>query len=641
MSKQYTGKDIEVLTDREHVRLRTQIYLGNTHKTSYPIPLFTGDKFAVEEIEFIPAVYKAVGEIIDNSIDEFAQITTPDKTLKIEASPMIGWYSIADNGRGIPIDKHESGKYTPEVALGALRAGRNFSDEKDAGVIGQNGVGSACTNFCSTEFTVEITRDKKRYLQQFQNGGETASKPSIRKTTISKTGTKVAFTLDPEVFEDTSLDDRLMMNRAMEIAFTNPGVTVHYNKQKFKYRKGLEDVVKKMTKDQGTYFHFTYFEGGANKQLNVQMDFYVVIGLQEDLDEQVFTWLNSSLLFDGGTCNTQFLNAFYDATIKQLQPQAKKHKVELTKNDVRQNLLVFGDIKLSNPEYDAQSKTRMTGPALRIQMHKMVQEGWKSFTRKNKDWLDDVLQRAITRYHGKANKQAIKEHQKQMKKKVPGLVDATSQDRYKCQLLITEGLSAASMITDVREPKTTATFPLTGKINNVYGSTVAQVLKMGKVTNLLTAIGLTPGQKTHRADLRYGKVIIATDSDYDGDDIFTLLVNLFYQFWPELFDEKHPVIHRLVAPNVCLVKGKQRVHFATRNDFEKSRKKYKGWEVQYYKGLGSMEREDWDMILSGATDTLIPIYDDGSMGDTLKLLFSNDADPRKEWLKNQGDTNEV
>ena len=158
---------------------------------------------------------------------------------------------------------------------------------------------------------------------------------------------------------------------------------------------------------------------------------------------------------------------------------------------------------------------------------------------------------------------------------------------------------------------------------------------MGKITNLLSAIGLTPGRPTHYLDLRYGKVIIATDSDYDGDDIFTLLVNLMFQFWPELFTKEHPVVHRLVAPNVCLIKGKKRLHFSTRSMYDKKKNKYKGWEVQYYKGLGSMERRDWEMILDGSSDTLIPIYDDGDMESTLSLLFSGDAEARKGWLRNE------
>lgn len=626
--KDYTSDDIKVLTDREHVRLRTQVYLGNMTPTSYPIPLF-GDKFSVEQIEFVPAVYKAVGEIIDNSIDEFAQIDTKNKTLKIEADPLNGWYTISDNGRGIPIDKHESGKYTPEVALGSLRAGRNFSANKQAGVIGQNGVGSACTNYCSTEFTIVVNRDGKKYVQSFEDGAAKVSKPSIRKGPKNKTGTQVSFSLDEEVFKNVSIDPRLMNNKAIEIALTNPGVTVHYNNNKYKFNKGLEDVVKQIAKaSSGAYHEFVFTKDG------IDMQFFVIVGTVESLDEQIFTWANSSLLFDGGLCNTQFLNAFIDRTIKHLASTAKKQKIEITKNDVRENLLVFGNLKIADPEYDAQSKTRLTGPNLRNEMSKMIEDGWRSFARRNKDWLTDVTERAMVRHHASANRKAIKEHKKSFKKKIPGLIDATGRNRRECQLLITEGLSAASMITEARDPTTTGTFPLTGKINNVYGKTVAQVLNMGKLTDLLAACGLVPGHKANVEDLRYGKIIVATDADYDGDDIFTLLSNLFYQFWPELFDPHYePIVHRLVAPNVCLIKGNKRVHFATRAEYEKQKSKYKGWEVQYYKGLGSMERQDWDMILNGKTNTLIPIVDDGQLSETFDLLFSNDAEARKEWLQ--------
>jgi len=624
--KEYTGKDIQVLSDQEHVRLRTQIYLGNMHPTPYQIPIFEDGQFRVEEVTFIPAVYKAIGEILDNSVDEFAHIDIKNKQLTIEANPLLGEYLIADNGRGIPIDKHETGKYTPEVALASLRSGRNFSDDKEAGVIGQNGVGSACTNFCSVDFHVKINRSGKCYQQSFSNGASKISKPSIRKGP-AKTGTEITFTLDPEVFSDITLPDNLMRNRAVEIAMTNPGVGVSYNKQRYKYNKGMEEMVKKIIKNnvlgEGSYYKF---QAG-------DMEFYVVFGVNSSVDEQVFTWVNSSLLFDGGLCNTQFMNAFIDKAIKHLQPQAKKEKAEVTKNDVREGLLVFGNLRIANPEYDAQSKTRLTGPNLRTDMQKMVEDAWRSFSRQQKGWLEQVLERAMIRHHSKANAKAIKEHSKGLKKKVAGLTDATHKNRALTQLLITEGLSAASMITEARDPKTTASFPLTGKINNVYGCTPAQLLKMGKITNLLAAIGLIPGRKALRSELRFGKIVIATDADVDGGDIFTLLVNLFYQ-WPELFDKNYdPIVYRLVAPNVCLVKGKQRIHFATRKEYEKQKGKYRGYEVRYYKGLGSMVKEDWEMILSGKTDTLVPVIDDGNMAATLKLLFGPDSDVRKRWLQ--------
>lgn len=619
-----SAEDIKILSDREHVRLRTQIYLGNMKKTSYNVPLFLKDKFQVKDVEFIPAVYKAVGEIIDNSIDEFANTTFAGKVLSIEANPVLGTYTISDNGRGIPIDMHSSGKYTPEVALGSLRSGRNFGSDKESGVIGQNGVGSACTNYCSVEFSIDIHRDGKRYRQTFSDGAKEISRPSIRAGS-DKTGTSVSFQLDSQVFEDPTLPDDLMHNRAIEIALTNPGVTVEYNDHKYKYKKGFEEIIKELSND-----YFKFEQGG--------MEFFVIFDINKGVDEQIFSWVNSSLLFDGGLCNTQFLNAFYDRCTTHLAKDAKKAKCEITKNDIRQNLLVLGNLKVPDPQYDAQSKTRLTGPNLRTEIGQMLDNNWPSFSRKNKDWLQAVLERAMIRHHVEADKEAIKDHKKNLKKKVAGLLDATSDIRFNTKLLITEGDSAAAMISDSRDPETIAALPLSGKVNNVYGTTPAQLLNMGKITDMLTAIGLVPGHKAIRSELRYGQVIIATDADYDGSDIFTLLINLFYSFWPELFSKDYePFFYRMVAPNVVASKNGKRIHFTTRSDFEKAKDKHKGWLVEYMKGLGSMDTADWELVIAGLQQYSIPIIDDGNIPATLELLFSNDAEARKNWLQRPND----
>ena len=328
-------------------------------------------------------------------------------------------------------------------------------------------------------------------------------------------------------------------------------------------------------------------------------------------------------------------NAFFERVIQHLEKEAKKTKTDVTRNDVRQGLMVLATLKVKNPEYDSQAKTRLTGPDMRREFTSSLDAQWKPFTKKASGWLATVLERANERHHKQANKKAIDDHAKNMRKRVPGLLDATCKVRSKCQVLITEGESAKSQISEARDPRTTAAFALTGKINNVYGSTPAQVLQMGKITDLLSVIGLIPGRKAIRTELNYGKIIIATDADYDGDDIFTLLTNLLYQFWPELFDKNYePIVYRLVAPNVCLVKGSKRIHFPRRSDYEKVKDKYKGggWTVNYLKGLGSMSKEDWEMLLSGETDTLLPIIDDGTLGNTLQLLFGDSADDRKRWL---------
>jgi DNA topoisomerase-2 len=194
--------------------------------------------------------------------------------------------------------------------------------------------------------------------------------------------------------------------------------------------------------------------------------------------------------------------------------------------------------------------------------------------------------------------------------------------------------SAKSTVSEARNPENTAAFALTGKINNTYGCTLAQVLSMGKLTDLLLAIGLTPGKYANRSLLHFGnKIVVASDSDYDGDHIFTLLINLFYQFWPELFSPDHPpIIHRLVAPNVVVSKGDKRVHFANRTEYEQSKSKYKGWNVEYMKGLGSLSKSDWETILNDDNDCFIPIVDDGLLQDALHLAFGPSADDRKDWL---------
>ena len=625
-NRTYTGKDIVALSDRDHVRLRTAVYLGNTHPTVYRVPVLSANKLTVKDVEFIPAVYKAIGEIIDNALDEFAQINSKIKLLKINAEPKQGWYCISDNGRGIPIDKHESGKYTPEVALGALRAGRNFTDEKEIGVIGANGVGAAATAFCSTDFEAIIRRDGKKYRQRFTDGAKKISKPSITHISSQKTGTQISFQLDKSVFKDVSLPEQLMRNRAIEIAMTNPDVTCEYNGERYRYKKGMQDIVKQIAKDQ-PFYCFTI------KEPNITGEFYIIVNAHNEIDEQIYTWVNSSLLFDGGKCNTQFFNAFFDCAIEHLKKDAKKAQCEVTRNDIRQGLLVLANIKMKNPEYDSQAKTRLTGPDLRKEIAGMVDAQWKPFAKKSQDWLNQVLEDAAARHHMQENKKAIDEHQKTFHKRVKGLLDATSRTRSECQLLIAEGASAKSQVCEAREPETTGAYELGGKINNVYGSTPAQVLKMEKVTNLLLAIGLTPGKKAVRSNLNYGRIVIATDADYDGSDIFTLLVNLFYQFWPELFSAQYePIIYRLIAPNVVVIKGKQRVHFSSRDQYEKHKDKYKGCTIEYMKGLGSMSLEDWKMILSGKTDTMIPVVDDGKIKDTLKLLFDDNADARKYWL---------
>jgi DNA gyrase subunit B len=631
--KKYTADDIQDLSDRDHCRLRVPLFLGNNNTVSYKLPTFD-NLFTIKEYEFCPATLRSVEEIIGNVLDEFSQITSKTKTLTIVAKPDVGNYRISDTGRGIPIeqklDREGAKVWVPELVLSRLRSGRNFTDDKEIGTVGMNGVGSSVVAFCSSEFDVTIHRDNQQYYQRFVDGAAKISKPKITQVISKSTGTEIAFQLDPSVFKSIEIPEDLMRNRAIEIAMTNPDITVDYNGTKYRYKKGMHDIVEQIA---GSKLYHCF----EINEPNIIGEIFVVMDAHTGLDEQIFTWVNSSLLFDGGKCNTQFFNAFFDRVISHLDKDAKKLKAEVTRNDVRRGLLVLANLKIKNPEYDSQAKTRLTGPDIRKELVCNLEEQWKLFAKKCDSWLLEVLSYATERHHKSADADAIDEHEKKkkLKKKVDGLLDATGKNRSDCYLLVTEGESASSQVCEARDPTTIGAFALTGKINNVYGTTPAQLLKMGKITDLLSAVGLTPGKRAIRSDLRYGRVYITCDADYDGSDIFTLLTNLFYQFWPELFSPQYePFIYRLTAPNVVASKGSKRVHFVTRDEYEKVKSKYSGWTIEYLKGLGSMNKTDWETVLANPK-VLIPIIDDGAITSTLKLLFGPDADLRKQWLESK------
>jgi DNA gyrase/topoisomerase IV subunit B len=623
----YTAKDIKILDDREHVRIRTALYLGSMEPTELSGIFFENNKIVLESTKFIPAVYKAVGEIIDNSIDEFHQVSSKKHSLVITADVETGKYTISDNGRGVPIDKHESGVYTPQAVFCQLRSGRNFKDEKKSGTIGQNGVGSSCVNFVSKEFSIKINRDSKEYTQIFENGAEKINKPLIGKGT-KKTGTSTSFILDDKIFKDVGIPDRAMRQRAIEIAATNPSIKVEYNGEVFKYPKGFPQLVAES--DTKNYHSFV----GTGKD-GQSYEYFVIFDVNLSQEEKIYTWVNSSLLFEGGSCNTQFMNAFVEKTILHLEKAAKKLKTKVTRNDVRDSLLVLGNIKISDPQYNSQSKLYLTGPSMRSELDTLINDGWSSFVRKNKSWFEDVLEKAQHRHGNKETKKALDDLSNRSTRHIENFCDITGRDRKKSSLFITEGLSASNQLRQVREPAIHGFIPLTGKINNVYGCSITELLKMGKVADLLLALGLRPGNPSG-GSLRFGKVIIATDADPDGDDIFTLLVNLFYSFWPDMFEQDNPKVFRLTAPNIVASKGNKRVHFPTKQQYEEVKGKYESWSLEYYKGLGSMKTVDWKMIMKNLDDYLIPMWDDGKLKETLHLLFlkgTEGADNRKEWLQ--------
>lgn len=624
----YSEKDIVALSERDHVRKRVNVYLGANELTKFTVPSFKGDKLNLIEVEFVPAAVKAVGEIIDNAVDELTLCGLPNRHMHIMWSEKEGRCVVEDTGRGVPIAKHATGVFTPQVVFGSFRTGRNFDDgNRTSGVMGVNGVGSSATNCCSRLFDVTIQRDGKRYHQVFKDGMAIIEEPTIidlPKKEHKHTGTRVELVLDDQVFKSTNIPTVVFHSKAHEIALNNPDIKVSFTDLD---TQETDTWANRSIKE---LFSSVGFKGYGFT--SSELEFWVALDAHTEIDEKMFTWVNSSYLYDGGSCNTQFMNAFSDMVIENLQKDAKRSKCEVTKNDIRYGLVVFSTLKLKQPAYDSQAKTRLVGPNLRKDIDQILQAHATKFNRVSKEWQRHVLERAMRRTNAKAKDAAQQAAKKLSTISIPNLVDAVNDDRSKCCLYILEGLSAAGPLIEVRDPSTMATFPLGGKFNNVWGASVSELMQMGKLTNLLLAIGLIPGKKAIRSQLRYNKVVIATDADTDGGDIFTLLVCLLYSNWPELFaDKEDPYLFRLVAPNIAASKGKQRIHFASRAKYEAVADKYTGWQIDYYKGLGSLVYEDWEMMIHNK-DCYLPIYDDGKLHDVLKLLFSDDTLARRTWL---------
>lgn len=360
------------------------------------------------------------------------------------------------------------------------------------------------------------------------------------------------------------------------------------------------------------------------------LDIYVVFDYEEAPDI-VFSWINGCYLFDGGIANKQAVDKFVQKIDEYFDVQTKKQKVKMVKDDIFKNTILLVRAKVSDPVYDSQAKIRFKGPSFKAKIDSLFDAQWDNFTKKHKEELQSFFDNCLSR----SNKTAVKQAEKKANKIefIQGFIDATSTDRSKCWLLLTEGLSASSQISSARDPSTIATLPLSGKINNVFEATPAQLLQMQKITQMLSVIGLVPGKPAIRESLNYGKVAIATDADPDGDSIFVLLVNIFYQFWPELLqDQKDPFLYRMVAPNIVVVKGDKRIHFPTKQLYEAKKHTLTGkYHLEYMKGLGSMTIRDWEMCLENK-NTFTPIIDDGKIGELMNMFFGNDSDLRKEWL---------
>ncbi len=619
-------ENIQKLTDYQHHRLRTEMYLGSRSPHTQTIVNWDGKELKPVEMTWTPAVYCAFREILDNALDEVIGHGHGSR-VDVKYDPKTMEFTVADDGRGIPIDWDENERmHKATIALTQARAGRNFGVREE--VRGTNGIGASTVVSCSEYFMLDIIRDGQRFQQTFNEGNAAIDELDIREPKITKSaaksGTTVTFKLSKTVFKKINLPLAFVKARITEIAANHPRIKFYFN--------GDRVVVKPNVAK--TFFDNKRVIEIVVKDKNFNSSYYLVPNFADD-GEYLHTTVNDIPAFNGGQHIDTFKRLFYSGLIKGLERESKRRGLTPNRSDVADGLLIYNVTVMHAPNFDSQSKTRLINDDVDVYIRKTLEDEatFKNIIKTNKEWIDEIYARCAARTQKKDDAELAKATRKMMRTKVPKLLDANGKDRTKCILLITEGDSAKTMVSAVRDPEIHGALPLRGKILNVRGEAPKTLLDNQVLTDIMTSIGCALGQKANRADLRYGKVYLAADQDPDGANITALLINFFYLHWPELFDPKlEPFFYAFQTPFIIQEKGKAR-HYWYADDYHTYDPK--DWKncpkPTRAKGLGSLEEADWRHSL--VKPKLVPLTDDGNLSEALKLIFDpKGADARKEWI---------
>lgn len=617
-----TPPEWEKLAPYDQARQCAEMWLGSRdpHKQ---IVLVYGDKGPTpKEITWVPAVFTAFREVFDNALDEVAAHGNGDR-IDVTYNEKTRVISIKDNGRGVPIEYvAKEKKHAATILLSEQFAGRNFS--KDRGETrGMNGVGAAIVNFTSEYYQVDIKRDKKSFSQRFEEGTEhKVHEPILAPDSNRETGTKIEFRLSKKVFHATQLPDEFIHGRMVEAALCYPDLKLFYN-GKLVRTKGVEKTLFPNAKPITVSITGEGFKG----------DFWLIPGFFADGEEHAHSLVNAIPMFSGGVHIETFKRTFFSGMLSALETMSKRKGLTPNRSDLSDGMLIYNITQMKAPKFDGQSKTRLNNENVSkiIASELASPDFFKGLIKKNPEWIEEVYRRCAERTQKRDNAEISKLAKKAGKVRVAKLRDATSVDRMKCSLYITEGDSALGGLTQARNATIHGAIPLQGKVMNVRGLTPKQIYANEELASVMNSIGLVAGQRANIRALRYGRIYITTDADEDGKSICGLLTNFFYLNWPELFDPANPVVHVFDTPLIIAAKGKQRKYWYADDVHGFVPDTYRGWEITRAKGLAQLKKVDWEHALTNPKS--FPLIDDGDLSEALSLIFDTKrADDRKNWI---------
>ena len=608
-------KKFKKLDDISHVILRPGMYIGSIKPHTANKWIVEEGKMTQREITYNPGFLKIFDEIVTNSVDESKRDGSKLNTVKIDLDRKTNKVTIWDNG-GIPVVKNtEHDEWIPEMVFSNLKAGSNFDDTEERSWAGTNGVGSTLTNIYSKEFKISTCDGKNSFVQTFSNNMRDRTQPVVKKAKANHT--EISYITDLEKFGLTEIDDdhyKMIEKRIYDIAACNTGLKIYFNGNLININT-FEDYIKLYTEE-----YFYEFKKDKTWSLG--------IALSQNGFQQV-SFANTTETYDGGTHVDYVMNQII---VSLREFFLKKHKVDIKPSELKQHMFLFLDATVINPSFSSQTKEKLItevkefGTTFEVSA-KLIQSILKSeIVNSILDWIQQKKNAEDSKLQRDLNK-------KLTKIKVEKLIDAKGKDRWKYSIGLFEGDSAISAFRKYRTPETMGAFALKGKFVNVSEITNQKLVQNDEAVNLMASIGLKLGQEIDVRNLRYGRVLIFTDADMDGNAISALLINFFYKYWPDMFERK--MIYKVETPIVVAIpkaKAKKKELFYTQNEYNVWAEKndLKQFEIKYKKGLAALVDDEYDDIINRPRLTLIT-KDEASKG-SLETWFGKSADLRKNEL---------
>lgn len=617
----YGANQIQILEGLEAVRKRPGMYIGSTSARG---------------------LHHLVYEVVDNSIDEALAGYCTHVEVTIHKDNSI---TVTDNGRGIPVDMHESGKPAVEVVLTVLHAGGKFggSGYKVSG--GLHGVGVSVVNALSSYMDVRVKRDGKIYAISFEKGVTKEPLHVIGETT--ETGTYVHFLPDAEIFDETVYDYDTLRHRLRELSFLNRGITITLSdergeeerKEVFYFEGGISSFVEHLNRNKEVINPEPVYFNGTKDTTVVE----IALQYNTSYSENIYSFVNNINTEEGGTHLAGFKSALTRAAndFARRQGIIKNNDDNLQGEDIREGLTCVISIKLREPQFEGQTKTKLGNSEVRGIVDSIVTEGLSEYFEENPAISKKIIEKSIMA--SRAREAARKARELTRRKNalevssLPGkLADCSVKDPEQAEIYLVEGDSAGGSAKQGRDRRFQAILPLRGKILNVEKARLDKVLNNEEIRTMITAFGSGIGEEFDITKRRYGKIIIMTDADVDGAHIRTLLLTFFYRYMKPLIENGHVYIAQ--PPLYQIRKG--RSHWYTYSDEELAAKLDEigrdGITVQRYKGLGEMNPEQlWETTMDPEKRTVLQVnLREAEEADAIfTVLMGDKVEPRRRFIE--------